>query len=80
MSLEFIYKKEVTLDDENNFTIFIFEKNSVEKQNVFSSERYLPSSLELNLKSEDITKCLNYETIKTLSDLINATKKKNITH
>ena len=80
MSLEFIYKKEVTLDDENNFTIFIFEKNSVEKQNVFSSERYLPSSLELNLKSEDITKWLNYETIKTLSDLINATKKKNITH
>ena len=80
MSLEFIYKKGVTLDDENNFTIFIFEKNSVEKQNVFSSERYLPSSLELNLKSEDITKWLNYETIKTLSDLINATKKKNITH
>ena len=77
MSLEFIYQKEANLDNENNFTIAISEKNSIEKEEFISGEKYLLPSLERRLKDKDITKWPDYEKINILSEMIDATKKKN---
>ena len=38
------------------------------------------SSLDLKLKGEDITKWTDYKEIKALSNLFNATKKKNLSN
>ena len=53
--MQFIYQKELHLDKENNFTIEISEKNYVEKQKFIGEDEHLLSSLNLNLKDEDIT-------------------------
>ena len=45
----------VILDKENNFMIEISEKNYVEKPKFIGKDEYLLSSLNLNLKGEDIT-------------------------
>ena len=80
MSLEFIYQKEANVDNENNFTIFISEKNSVEKEIFICGERCLLCSLDYKVESEDITKWSDYDKVKDLSDLISAaTTKKSRT-
>ena len=53
------------------------EKNNVETGKVIGEDEYLLSSLDLKLKDEDITKWIGYQKIWALSNLINATKKKN---
>ena len=78
--MEFIYQKESNLDKENNFTIEISEKNNVEKEKCVGGDEYLLSSLDLKLKDEDITKCTDYKKIEALSNLFNATKKKNLSN
>ena len=78
--MEFIYQKESNLDKENNFTIEISEKNNVEKEKFIGRDEYLLSSLDLKLKDEDITKWTDYRKIEALSNLINATKKKNLSN
>ena len=75
MSLEFIYQKEVNLDNENNFTVNISEKNKVEKEKFTDGDKYLLLSLDLKIKADEITKLKDYNKIKALSDLINKTKK-----
>ena len=79
MSLVFIYQKDANLGDETSFTIAISEKKSVEEK-IISDKLYLLSSLNFRLKSKDITKQPDYEKIKALSDMINATKKKKIAY
>ena len=78
--MEFIYQKESNLGNENNFTIEISKKNNVEKEKFISGDEYLLSSLDLKLKDEDITKWTDYKEIEALSNLINATKKKNLSN
>ena len=55
MSLVFIYQKDANLGDETSFAIAISEKKSVEEK-IISDKIYLLSSLNLRLKSKDITK------------------------
>ena len=73
--MEFIYQKELNLDEENNFTIEISEMNNVEKEKFIGGNEYLISSLDLKLKDEDITKWPNYHK-NEVSKLIRETKKK----
>ena len=78
--MDFIYQKESNLDKEKNFTIEISEKNYVEKEKFICGDEYLLSSLDLKLKDEDITKWTDYKEIEALSNLINTTKKKNLSN
>ena len=78
--MEFIYQKESNLDKKNNFVIEISEKNNVEKEKFIGGDEYLLSSLNLKLKDEDIIKWTDYKEIEALSNLINATKKKNLSN
>ena len=80
MSLEFIYQREANLDNESNSTVAISGRNSIEKETFIGDERYLLSSLDLNFKSKAITNWPDCDKIKALSDLINATKKKELSH
>ena len=52
MSLEFIYQREVNLDNENNFTVNTSVKNNVEKENFIGGDEYLL----LKLKADNIRK------------------------
>ena len=52
MSLEFIYQKEVNLDNENNFIVNISEKNKVEKEKFTDGDKYLLLSLDLKIKAD----------------------------
>ena len=66
MCLEFVYQKDSELDDDKKFKIFISEKkkkkkNNVEKGKFTGGEKYVLSSLDLRLKSEDITMWPDYE-------------------
>ena len=63
MCREFIYQKDSELDDDKKFKIFISEKkkNNVEKGKFTGGEKYVLSSLDLRLKSEDITMWPDYE-------------------
>ena len=63
MCLEFVYQKDSELDDDKKFKIFISEKkkNNVEKEKFTGGEKYVLSSLDLRLKSEDITMWRDYE-------------------
>ena len=62
MCLEFVYQKDSELDDDKKFKIFISEKkNNVEKGKLTGGEKYVLSSLDLRLKSEDITMWPDYE-------------------
>ena len=78
--MEFIYQKESHLDKENNFTIEISEKNNVEKEKFIDGDEYHLSGLNLKLKDKDITKWTDYKEIEPLSNLINVTKKKNLSN
>ena len=78
--MEFIYQKESNLDKENNFMIEISEKNNAEKEKFFGGDEYLSSNLNLKLKDEDRTKWTDYKEIEALSNLINVTKKKNLSN
>ena len=78
--MEFLYQKEPNLDRENNFMIEISEKDNVKKEKFIGGDEYLLSSLDLKLKDEDITKWTDYKKIEALSNLINATKKKNLSN
>ena len=62
MCLEFVYQKDSELDDDKKFKIFISEKkNNVEKEKFTGGEKYVLSSHDLRLKSEDITMWPDYE-------------------
>ena len=78
--MEFIYQKESHLDKENNFTIEISEKNNVEKEKFIDGDEYHLPGLNLKLKDKDITKWTDYKEIEPLSNLINVTKKKNLSN
>ena len=52
----------------------------MEKEKIIGGDEYLLSSLDLKLKDEDITKWTEYKEIETLSNLINATKNKNLSN
>ena len=54
--MEFIYQKESNIDKENNFTIEKSGTNNVEKEKFIDGDEYLLSSLDLELKDEDMTK------------------------
>ena len=58
----------------------IFEKSNVEKEKLIGGNEYLSSRLDLKLKVEDITKWTDCKKIETLSNLINAVKKKNLSN
>ena len=73
--MEFIYQKQSNLDKENNFTIEISEKNSVEKEKFIGRNEYLISSLDQKLKVEDITKWPDYDKFEVLSKLSTRSKK-----
>ena len=60
--------------------IEIFEKKNVEKENFIGGDEYLLQSLDLKLKDEGITKWTDYQKIEALSNLINATRKKNLSY
>ena len=55
-------------------------KINVEKEKFIGGHEYLLSSLDLKLKDEDITKWTDYKEIEALLNLINATKKKNLSN
>ena len=55
-------------------------KNNLEKEKFVDGNEYFLSSLDLKLKDEDITKWTDYKEIEALSNLINATKKKNLSN
>ena len=78
--MDFIYQKESNLDKENNSTIEISEKNSVEKEKFIGGDEYLLSSLGIKLKDEDITKWTDYQKFETLSNFINTTEKKYLSN
>ena len=73
-------ERESNLDKENNFTIEISRKNNVEKEKFIGGDEYLLSSLDLKPKDEDIRKWTDYKKIEALPNLINATKKKNLSN
>ena len=78
--MDFIYQKESNLDKENNSTIEISEKNSVEKEKFIGGDEYLLSSLGIKLKDEEITKWTDYQKFETLSNFINTTEKKYLSN
>ena len=47
--MDFIYQREQNLDEENNVTIEISDKNNVEKEKCIGGDEYLLSSLDLKL-------------------------------
>ena len=56
------------------------KKNNVEKEKFIGGDEYLLSRSDLKLKNEDITKWTDYKEIEALPNLINATKKKNLSN
>ena len=56
------------------------KENNVEKEKFIVGDEYLLSSLDLKLKNEDTTKWTDYKEIEALSNLINSTKKKNLSN
>ena len=81
--MKFFYRKEVDLDEENNFTLDISKNNNVVGQHFKSGEEYVITNLELVPKEVDLTKWENFEKVKKISDRINKTKEKkenNIKH
>ena len=55
-SLNYIYYNELPLDDEDNFTINIAEKNAVDSIKFTAGKKYLLCMCRLNQKKEDDTK------------------------
>ena len=55
-TMEFFYKKEVDLDEENHFTIDISKDNNVDRQRFNAGEEYLILGLELLPARVDLTK------------------------
>ena len=78
-STNFIQQRELNLDEKNNFLIEISEKQCGKDKFIVGGE-YLLLSLDLKLKDEDITKWTDYQKIEALPNLINATKKKNLSN
>ena len=77
--MDLIYQKKSNLDVENNFTIELSKKKkTAEKEKFNGGDEYLLSSLDLKLKDKDMTKWTEYKRIEALSNLINATKTKNL--
>ena len=74
--MEFFYKKEVELNEKNNFTIDILKDNNVNGQRFNAGEEYLMSGLELLPTEVDLTKWEVFKKIKAISDRINETKEK----
>ena len=74
-TMEFLYKKEVDLDEENNFTIDISKDNNVDGQR-FNAGEDLISGLELLPTEVDLTKWEDFEKMKAISDRINEVKEK----
>ena len=60
--------------------IEISEENNVASKKLIGGDEYLSSTLDLQLKEEDITIWTNYKEIEVLSNLIIATKKKNLSN
>ena len=60
--------------------IEISEKDNVKKEKFIGGDEYLLSSLDLKLKDEGIRKWTDYKEIEALLNLINATKKKNLSN
>ena len=77
--MDLIYQKKSNLDVENNFTIELSKKKkTAEKEKFNGGDEYHLSSLDLKLKDKDMTKWTEYKRIEALSNLINATKTKNL--
>ena len=74
--MEFFYKKEVDLDEENNFAVDISKDNNVGGQRFNAGEEYLISGLELLPTEVDLTRWEDFKEIKAISDRINEAKEK----
>ena len=57
---------------------YLKKKNNAKKEKFISGAECFLSSLDLKLKDEDITKWTDYKEIEALPNLINTTKKKNL--
>ena len=74
--MDFIYYKELNLDNENNYTVNIAENNAVESQKYIGGDEYLISGLDLKPKTVlDFTKWKDHDEIKAIFDTINSEKK-----
>lgn len=74
MPLERICQNEANLDDEKISQLTFQKKTMFAEEKFISGDEYSFLSLELKLKSDDITKWEEYDKIKLLSDLFNVTK------
>ena len=54
--MEFIYKNEADLNEENNFTINISNDNNINGQHFNAGEEYVISGLELVPQEVDLTR------------------------
>ena len=74
---EKIYYNETNLDDEGNFTVDITNDDAVNKKKFLAGEEYLVSVVLIKaVRSNDLTKYINFDKIKMLSEKINDSKKK----
>ena len=73
--MEFIYKKEADLDDQNNFLVDLVPKNEVDGNYFKGKEEYLISGIEIKPEVVDFTKWSNFSIIKQISDRLNKAKK-----
>ena len=74
--MEIFYRKEVDLDEENNFTLDISKDNNIEGKHFNVGEEYVISNLELISTEVDLTKWGDFKKIKAISDRINEAKEK----
>ena len=72
--MEFFYRKEVDLDEKNNFTLNILRDNNVEEQRFIAGKEYVISNLELIPTEVDLTKWKDFKKIKATSDRLNEVK------
>ena len=74
--MEFFYRKEVNLDEKNNFNLDISKDNNVEGQHFNAGEEYVISNLELIPTEVDLTKWKDFDKVKKISDRTNEAKEK----
>ena len=74
---EEIYYNKINLDDEGNFEMDITKDNVVDKKSFWlTKNEYLVSGLSVKpVRNNDITKWDDFDKIKTLSEIINDSKK-----
>ena len=74
--MEFIYKKETDLDDQNNFLVDLAPKNEVAGNFFKSKEEFLISGIEIKPEVVNFTKWSNFSIIKQISGRLNKAKKR----